>query len=414
MKKIILLSLFPLISHADGLDIKMLGRLGFQAAIVNQTNEYKNYSKANSDGATTFREAATISLGVEGKSDSEIKYGASIRLQTTPGKHSLFTSTQRTRTYIFLENLWGRFELGSNHAVSKIMRVSGASIAKGTGSVISGDIMNYIAKNAAYRAKIDGSFDSFILGKHDRLEENKNIRLKNKAFLEDTAKDEAHRKITYFTPMINDFQLGFSYILDGGSYGFAKKNQAIYASNKYKNIISSAVKYQKEINELKLSTSFTYDYGSPKKQFDNYYNLVSYSLGASLKYQEYGIAVGYYNDQKSGMEKGYNTGNIKGYDLALSYQLGDIGISLAYFKNNCPENNLDVIKSYHKVESYGISADYKLVPGVMFFAEIGRVNIKSPMLDKNLKNTNIVSSDNKLQLKNNKASVILFGADLAF
>ena len=86
-----------------------------------------------------FRNDTEISVRVDGKSDAGLGYGAVIDLEADVTDDSDNQGDNASRTYVYLDGLWGRFELGSNQGAGETMRVDASSIAAATGGVPFGD-----------------------------------------------------------------------------------------------------------------------------------------------------------------------------------------------------------------------------------------------------------------------------------
>ncbi|MBP9792197.1 MAG: porin [Rickettsiales bacterium] len=299
-------------------------------------------------------------------------YGAHMGMKTTTRSNRFAGKGSLERSYVFLEgNDWGRLELGANEGVSRAMINKGKDFDAAEGSWD-----KYVSLNT-YTP--ESNFQTQALNKSNFLTSARLVFQETKY----ETNHEAFRKVTYYTPKINGFQFGISYIPDatnkGGDATYPNQNDAQTAEEK--NAFAAGVSWGKTIDKTSsLDISLVGETGplhsaSPSAsaaQKGIFHKTKAFAIGAKYIKDKISIAAAYGNRFKSGFKKNLtnsSTGsNISPTDSFFintggAYQLTDkTSLSLTYLYTNNNKNTLNL--------SY-LGVNYKIIEGCKVYGEAG-------------------------------------------
>ncbi|UCM85836.1 MAG: porin [Rickettsia endosymbiont of Culicoides impunctatus] len=412
MKKLMILlcfSCFSSIAFASGsatqadaasdTEIKLEGCFDFQSGYRNQkklSGTSKNITD-NKKNLGFYTEAAFMATAKQELND--VTVGAKIVLLTTT-KPKL--SAAYNGSHIFLETDYGKVELGSPHDAASNMSVGTGSTAvplAGCGwskfAVLYDDNMKY----KGLKPDFDTSGSSiFHMGSFSN------------SFDDISSKTETSRKVSYYTPEMQGFQFGISYIPDSANTGGnrslknldykglsklgvgvtkvkvpdingGKDNQVIINQN-VRDAISAGISYKYEIiDDVSVKVGITGEYGKPASKIIVLYpddkvlyryklsNLASYNLGAIFTYGNISCAASYGNLGKSLTSKAYHKvgRNTQYYKGAIAYGQGPMKTSVSYFRSLKYKNTVDTIS---------LGTQYLVTPGLLPYAEISYFQAK--------------------------------------
>ncbi|WP_341756670.1 MULTISPECIES: porin [unclassified Candidatus Tisiphia] len=413
MKKLIMLlccSCFSSMAFASGCvtpadaasdtEIKLEGFFGFQSGYRNQrklSGTSKNITDNNKNLAF-YTEAAFMATVKQEVND--MTAGAKIVLLTTT-KPKL--SAGYNGSHIFLETDYGKVELGSPHDAGSNMSITATGVAA-TAVAASGFGWAKFAVLDDDNMKYQGLTPDF-----DTIPGIFHISSSCNSFDDISSKTEASRKISYYTPEMQGFQFGISYIPDsantGGNRGLknlddkgfsklssginkvtllgvngAKGNQVIINQN-VKDAVSAGISYKYEINDVSVQMAVTGEYAKPASKIivldpnDNVLssnklsNLAAYNLGAVFTYGNVSCAASYGSLGKSLTSKIYHKvgRNTQYYNGAIAYGQGPMKTSVSYFRSLKYKNTVDTIS---------LGTQYLVTPGLLPYAEISYFQAK--------------------------------------
>lgn len=324
-----------------------------------------------------FDSSAHVNLIAEYKPDNyedNVAYGANIGIGITA------LNNRKSPSYLYIKSdKLGKLELGSGKTANAQMKVDGSSIA--VGAAVSFDAWGNAdpRKTNLYYVSNMGSYIDQKSRNSDRV--------------------EYARKITYFTPNISGLQFGISFVPDTSNSGSAKFSNCddhdilgkiIGYKFGIKNAISYAASYERNINEdvkFKLMTSG--ENGTPIGKFvkkgavDPKYKfnkLAAYSFGGQISVGSFDFAAGYQDQGKSLAPKEVKqfSGSSSLYSVGTRYTYDAIRASLFYFSSDVFKNKMDAVV---------FDVDYKLLPGILPYAEVGHFNTKGKYFaDDNVEN----------------------------
>ena len=399
-------------------------------------NLSKNYNNRNSN------------IGIDGQ--AYIKAGYQIKEQNMVGLSAKFEinynsnlrhqNPQLDQLFIYQENLWGKFEFGNYVAVNQRMKYGPSKFAVSAGGIngkylelvnlamlknnnpLCSDDANVIScKNLRNPQFIllpqspigHGGYAKSFYGRDvDNNFNGKNIKSFNK-YNYRSIKDDSFEgledalKFNYYSPRINDVQLGISYTPDSSLNGFTAKSA--YDSNdvRLKNIVSMGANYFRDFDNIKLALSSTFEYGQNSSQHGaQRRNLKAFDLGWSMSYFGFTVGSSYGNWGKSLTAKNgiysiaSNKANAKYQTWGLAYQIGGVKTSLTSLTSNFYGNKYAAL-------SFGL--DYKIKKNLLSYIEITnfKFNSASSNIFSNPQQIMVANSSDYVQ--NNRGKVLITG-----
>lgn len=368
------------------------------------------FNRDNYNGKTLNNNAIVndtrLNVEVTGKGSNGFKYGGFIEMYADASAHYAgnpeegpAVSRLGKKTFIFAESNYGKVELGGNDAASAQMQISANNIATAAGG-INGKATKWISGFTYLNAP---TYD-------DRAFHNHFIKWPSLPFDCDCT-GEAN-KITYFSQKFAGFQLGMSYIPDSDLSGTVAKAQTITrtANNHYSKIVNGGLSYEAKVQDIEFSAAFTGEMGKAKNNTATLarHDLSAWELGAMVKYKGFSLAGSYSDWGKTGTPKDKQSGRKYGasyWTAGVGYAYDKLGTSLTYFNSKRANvyNGDQVVaeaardRGYNKFELVSLGVEYKLVEGLMPYAELSTFKTKQ--------NTAV---------KNNKGNIFLAGSKLSF
>lgn len=335
-----------------------------------------------------FRNDTEISFQIDGKSASGLGYGAVIDLEAdvsgdqqgdlNNASAADDEGVNAARTYIYLEDSWGRFELGSNEGVANTMAVDADDIAAGTGG-INGDSLFFL--NAPVNG-LTGAGEGFITRAANVTEHGSSAVVGDETF------DNAN-KITYYSPSISGLQLGVSYSPDS-----ADRGQIVTLTDRaagFGELFEVAGNYSMNWDAASLDLGATYQMGSADST-SGVEDVDAYTVGGILGFAGFEFAASYgdWSDSlnAAGLDSDY-------YSLGLGYDMGSFGVSATYL-----DSNVEAAGGDNEFENLVLGADYALAPGLTPYAEVSFFEFDGSA-------SNTTADDNE-------GTVFLLGTQLAF
>jgi predicted porin len=425
---ILALGIIPSVAQAtDAIkdsSIKIGGEVNSQFGIVNQQDAFrKKLETGQYYNKNSLANSGSLKFNYDKKSDSGLGYGAYIKLNANTSDSPSGSKNIASEVKLYVEDKFGKIELGNTSPVGSAMEVNSYSLARATGG-LDGDWNNWL-KNGGV---IDDSGKNAISGTYLMAPQLP-------VGFDETTKAG---KINYFSPSVNGFTFGISYTPDSKAKGTVSKNKDVLknAGGGYKNIWQPAVRYETTMeNGVKFTTAVLGEFGKAKKVL--YYdkiadidtptklteadrkNLKAWQIGAGVDYKGFAFAGAYGDVGKSGvLESVAKDENAKKggkyWSLGSAYSTEKYGISINYMQSkragclskvkNANDDDAYVKfdeKEYNKFEALSIGADYLVMPGFMPYVEVTKFKFKE--------NKNFGTS-----AKFNKGTVILAGTKIKF
>jgi len=398
---------------AGDLNVTVSGNSKFEAGArqFNKNNSQQFPLTANQKSGAFFS-TSKAAVNVTNKTDNNLVYGASIRLQVaTNQSNGTDKESRMDRSHIFLDSDFGSVQLGTNVAASKLMQVTASDIASATGGV-DGDypkFLNFSANQNGTVASVNGVQwqDATVLTVDT---------LSNRV----DGTTESADKITYLSPRVEGAQFGVSYIPDlsnGGNsinattlYGATGTNPTYLISNsnytnyvQVRNLWSFGLNYKNTFDAVNVEFGATLDTGKSREVKNSgiaqghaltgnaaLRNLKTYSVGGLVGTNGISAAVSYSNDGNSSLPTSTSVTLNNGrtftgtsaqfkshwWTTGLAYADGPMSASLTYLngKKGWTNNNL-------KTQVTSLGADYEVAPGFKPFAEVTYAKYKPTNVD---------------------------------
>jgi hypothetical protein len=382
MKKILLgtttligaAGLFAGAAFAETPKVTVGGYANFEAGYV--SDDMDSAPTATQLGASqrpqAFRSDTQVDFKIDGKNDSGLGYGGEVDLLADTSADVQNRGVNASKTFVYVDGQWGRFELGSNVGADGTMKVDAGTIARATGG-INGDWTyfanagdQYLAMAASPLAYGQTNGAANFTGDHS--EENLN-------------------KITYYTPRFAGFQVGVSYLPDQtnrgqGVAGLASPNPA--GPNRTDknaglsdNIFTGGINYDNKFGDFGVAAAATGEIGSA--QVSTYEKLAAWNAGAKVSYMGFSLAGSYGDWGRSNTLKAQNSKNTWYWDVGGAYEYGPFGASVTYLHSqfDCGNavtgfgsNTNCAAAGKNKFSNVSVGADYKLAPGLTPYAEV--------------------------------------------
>ncbi len=323
---------------ADTPKVTVGGFIDFQAGHTSDDQDTNQRSVG-------FRNDTEVSIGVDGKADSGLVYGAQIDLEADVTPDADNQGTNAARTFVYLESNWGRFELGSNDGAAESMKVDASNIARATGGI--DGAWNYFANFAGA-----GNFvttpslfvaHGSVTGVADETFDNLN-------------------KVTYYSPAFSGFQVGVSYTPDGTDRGqtLTKTNNTAGA---FGEIWDFALAYGTEFEGAAIDLAATYVTGDADTNANE--DISSWNVGGTVDISGLMLAASYGDWDDSNQAAGSGLDDTNYYTLGAAYDFGPFAASATWF-----DSTYETAAGDNEYENLVIGADYALAPGLTPYAEV--------------------------------------------
>ena len=381
MKKILLgtttlaASLFAGAAFADTPKVTVGGYANFEVGMVNDDLDDLS-TKAGSAAQRTqaFRNDTIVAFKIDGKSDAGLGYGGEINILADTSADVQGRGVNASKTMVYLENMWGRVELGSNVGAENTMKVDAATIARATGG-INGDWTYFANASDQFLAQGALPLQYGAIGSNVANGANTTNYLGQRT-------EENLNKVTYYTPRFAGFQLGVSYLPDQSNRGQGTNGQAVPGPNRSsdnaglsQNIFTGGLSYDNK----GVALAATGVHGN--SQLSQYEDLAAWNVGGKLSYMGFSLAGGYGDWGRSNTLKSVNSKNTDYWNVGAAYEYGPFGASVTYLNStfDCgtaaggagtgPTGDCQVAGK-HDFDSLSVGADYKLAPGLTPYAEV--------------------------------------------
>lgn len=334
---------------ADSPKVTVGGFSEFQAGIMNDDQDGNRRGHA-------FRSDNEISFKVDGKTDAGLGYGAEIWLEADTTSDANNQGVNASKTFVYLDGVWGRFEGGSNLGADQTLKIDAATIARATGG-IDGD-WYYFANN------LGGN--TFIATPDLPI----NYGYTTAGGLGDESTENLN-KVTYYTPKWYGLQAGISYAPSDQERGQTTTsatrvdNSAANAAgvSQAENILTGGISYSGQWDQVSFGLAATGEMGDAEAA--GYEDLQAWNVGAKVGFMGFAVAGSYGDWGDSLTAKGAGADDSAYWTAGASYEFGPFGVSLTYLDS---EYDRGAIGS-NDFTSWSVGADYKLAPGLTPYVE---------------------------------------------
>lgn len=363
------------------LEVTLGGELDFRAAHRSQDNP------AASTRSTVFTNDTEIHLGVEGKADNGLVYGAVVELNADESADGGANAADvdggnSDKTYIFIESDLGRVEMGANVGPTKTLKVDASTIAAGAGG-IDNDFDEYINNGATNLKAGTGAFGG--TGTANSYIYTPDLLVDSLEATEDA------NKITYYTPRVAGVQFGISYAPDLSDTGTIGAASGDTATNDYEEVFQTGLNFTGDLDGVGVQASATYERAE----------LEAVSAGAANDLEAYAIGVGV---DLEGIQLAGSYGDIGDslgdatdgtfYTLGAAFGSGPLNASITYLSSEYEEG----VGIENEFDNLVFGVDYQLAPGLTPYVDVSFFE----------------AEDGNAAANNNEGTVIFLGTALNF
>lgn len=305
-----------------------------------------------------FRNDTEVTISVDGKTDAGLGYGAVIDLEADVTADADSQGLNASRTYIYLDGTWGRFELGSNNTAIEALKVDASNIARGSGGIHGGwwYFANHPSASAPAGVALPYITSAALPQDHGSL-----------FAAGDESTDNAN-KITYYSPRYSGFQLGVSYAPDGTDRGQTLTRSDAGAG--VGDVFDIGLNYENQWDEITLAAAITGEWAdSDTSAFED---VGAWNIGAALGYMGFQIAASYGDWDDSLMPTGSN-GDSDYWTLGAAYDFDRFGASVTYLNSD-----VELAGGDNEFDNIVIGADYELAPGLTPYVEASFYDFEAP------------------------------------
>lgn len=248
-------------------------------------------------------------------------------------------------SYLWLEDRFGRLEMGSNDNAAVLMHYAAPDVGIG---INDSDLADWIINPST------GDADSAFLSTYLYLG------------------DDKATKVSYFTPRFEGFQLGVSYIPE-----FERDNNDQPASDLYGNGIAIGANYERTFGEVDVALAVGYLRAEkPDGSAASIKSAEGYSIGGNVGYAGFTFGASFADTQGNGSGGTDSAVSFdgRGYDVGIAYAFDAFQVSLSYYNGKVADSTA---AGDSKHETVMASGNYELGPGVNLLASVFRTNFKA-------------------------------------
>lgn len=315
---------------------------------VNVGGEYTQYfGYANNDDIKTgdftgldVKTDGTLTFGGDFTLDTGLQVGVEVGLDAMSSG-----SDQIDGSYLWLEERFGRLELGSRDNAAALMHYSAPDVGFG---VNDSDLADWIVNPSG--GDSDSAFQSTYL------------------YL---GEDQA-TKVSYFTPRFEGLQFGVSYIPE-----FQRDDNSQPSNDLYNNGVALGANYVNTIGNVDVALAVGYLRAEkPDNSAAAIKSAEGYSIGGNLGYAGFTFGASY-ADTKGNGSAGTDSAvsfDGRGYDVGVAYAFDAFQVSLSYYNGKVADSTA---AGDSKHETIMVSGNYEIGPGVNLLASVFRTNFKA-------------------------------------
>ena len=325
-----LIATAPSAQAAEKLQAKVGGYmeqwLGYTSQDAVSGNDFDGLDQ-KSDGEIHFKGSTTL--------DNGVSVGINVQLEANTGGDMIDES------YMIVKGSFGEINIGSENSAQYKMHYAPSDYGIGLNS---GDQSDWVSTTGigGTTGTFRGPFGS--------------------TYTEAGRTNDANR-LTYYTPRIEGFQLGLSYVPNNGE----DSNSLVDHNSGTVDGYSVGANYQRKFGSVSLGVSGGYgtiDNGSSSGSADpNVYN-----LGFKMSVGGFSGGISY-----AAAEDDASVGDMNGVNIGVAYASGPWGVSLAYFEGERNGNTSALAATGKTVH---LSAKYALGPGVTLAGTLGRAEFE--------------------------------------
>ena len=382
IKTVSISALLTIHAHADidvlstkGKLISIGGALDLQAGtrLSNKSSNLPPLSPNNRH--ISFDSAATMHGSAKFFHNDWI-YGVQLGLKMTTLNSDPTGSDALDRTYIYAEDRSKmRIEFGTNRSAASAMKLSGSSVAVGSGGV-GGSWSKFAAVNSYTNNNFSQPNSNPLILNSSNFIKSPKLVLQDGELIDGS--HEKYRKMTIYLPFSKKFKFGISYGPDGSNVGskaysddFIKNYSIDEVKIRTKNPITFGLSWKNDITkDESLEASLIGESGSYNPVAadgnDPFNNPKALMIGGVYTKGNVSVGASYSNHFKSHYRKqAKNTGNAYVASLGVKYNMNKFATSLTYMFSSLNNN------TFHAAV---IGISYNILSNISSYAELAYFN----------------------------------------
>jgi predicted porin len=388
---------------SNNFELNIGGQMYFQAGTRFNSSIY-SITQNNKD--IGFDSSTAVHLSLKSTLPNNWKYGMQLGIRGNNVSSSKAGSDFLDRNYLWLEHdNVGKFELGSNASASTSMGINGMSVAVASGGA-DGSWGKYISLDTSALGATGVSEGNFLTFPG---------LLFNETNFDSTNTHERSRKITYYTPKSNGFQLGISYTPDVTNNGGSSStpSTSTTATRQEGNGVSLGLTWEKSIDiKQDVSLAFIGERGQiarstlDKTTNRNFYKSQAFEVGGNYRYDKIHLGASYGYHGKANLEKISGLSDTSFYTLGAQYEITpSTRTSISFLHTEKLKNKLDVA---------GIGIETDVAKGALAYVDLAHFKAKqtqnySAVAFNAPGNASITPS-----IYQSKGTALIFGSQLSF
>ncbi|WP_395462625.1 porin [Wolbachia endosymbiont of Cantharis cryptica] len=182
--------------------------------------------------------------------------------------------------------------------------------------------------------------------------------------------------VSYISPEIYNFQLGFSYVPGKNNLQYS---DLIAAGLSYKNSLSDDINFTTALTGEFAKENLTDCSDGTPEGYKCHNQLLHWNFGLKLKFFDLDCIFSYGNGGKSGKKYNPETNNTYYMNAGVAYRSDSRKLSLTYFNSG-----RDIVgKGTNKLTSYALSLEYPLFVGTSYYFDIVKFSTEEPEVENN-------------------------------
>ncbi len=313
---------------------------------------------------------AELALKVSGAADNGLKYGFKIEIQVNTDD-----GTVADEARIQLSGSWGTLQLGDEDGAEDTMNYGGENLMGATGG-FDGDQGDYLYLDVGDFTKYTQATDVGGANNHSVIRlstigNDMNAAAPTSPGIAGDTSDTT--KITYYSPRFSGFQVGASITPT------PMKGDGFKEDGAWENHYGIGANYDNSFGNLRIRASAVYSASSSTST--KFEDVSAFQVGGIIGFGPFSIGANYADNGESGQPAVFDdnasvnvTAPIETYhwNVAAGFETGPMYFSAGYFVGTTTFSVPGLEDSTY--EHIALTADYKVAPGLLAYAEINMIS----------------------------------------
>lgn len=329
-----IVSAFAFVPAAQAqLEVSVGGFTTFQAGFFD--NKFANQSDRD------FQNESEIHIKADGEADNGLKYGAKVELLA-----STSDSSNADETVIYVSGDWGRVELGDEDGASDQSAVLAPTVGIGQ---INGSYLDWVQPTSRPAGNIEDTGGGIIK----------------------PLDTDDSTKVTYYTPRMEGFQAGVSYVPESDDQNNGEQIQFSDSSGNQENAWELGLNYRNTYNNgVSVRAGLGYVV-SDAKNSSGREDVSSWGLGARVGYAGFEVGGGYVDNGDSNNNSGVAKDSETAWNIGARYEQGPWGVAVSYLAEDYDTNGgRGVTTGGGDYDAFVLGGTYAIAEGLTASADL--------------------------------------------